>query len=76
MKRQRTIFRAHRYAKTLNFDYWPIRIPNATPRLRGLQELIMRMEYGSHDARTSEERRVRLLVLLSISRNNNGGIYT
>ena len=39
------------------------------------QYLIVRMEYGSHDSRVSG-RRVRLLILFSISQDNNGGIYT
>ena len=36
---------------------------------------MVRMEYGSHDAHVNG-RRVRLLILFSISQDNNGGIYT
>ena len=39
------------------------------------QYIMVRMEYGSHDAHVNG-RRVRFLILLSISQDNNGGIYT
>ena len=46
--------------------------------MKGL--LSMLMDYGSHDARVSyaseEKSYVGALFLLSISQDNNGGIYT